>query len=276
MPEDEPEFGSLWEHIAGSGLSLRNYGEGLEVEGNEERDEMEPEGQRLVLNSPIPQPVFVSTDKGFPTFNLGIPDQIRFQEFSKDFGKLVAKGKAPAMTVIRLPNDHTTKPRPDDGYPYRASYVADNDLALGKIVEWISHSSIWRDSAIFVIEDDAQGGVDHVDAHRSTLLVMSPYVKKGFVSHRHASMPSVQKTIYESLRLGPLNLEDALAADLSDMFTSTPDLTPFTVEASDLSIFDPAKARIAHPKTAAEARELLDCDNPRLIQAEFHIKPKRK
>jgi YVTN family beta-propeller protein len=276
MPEDEPEFGSLWEHIAGSGVSLRNYGEGLELEGSDEDAGMEPEGQRLVLNSPVPQPVFVSTDKAFPTFNLGIPDQLRVAEFSKDFSKLLAKGKAPALTVIRLPNDHTTDPRPADGYPFRASYVADNDLALGKIVEYISRSAIWPSSAIFVIEDDAQSGRDHVDAHRSVLLAIGPHIKKGFVSHRHASFPSVQKTIYELLGLGPLNLEDALAADLSDMFTASPDLAPFTAEASDPRVFKPSEARIAHPKTAAEARKLLDADNPREIAKEFHKKQEKK
>jgi hypothetical protein len=79
--------------------------------------------------------------------------------------------------VIRLPNDHTAAPRPDDGYPYRASFVADNDLALGRIVAFLSKTSIWKDSALFVTEDDAQSGVDHVDAHRSVLLVASPWVK---------------------------------------------------------------------------------------------------
>jgi len=150
MPEDEPEFGTLWEHIAGSGLSVRNYGEGLEVEGAMERDGLEPEGHRLVLNVPVPKPVFLSTDRAYPTFNMGIPDQFRYAEFAKDFGALIAKGPAPALTVIRLPNDHTSKPRPEDGYPYRASYVADNDLALGKIVELLSHSSTWNDSAILI------------------------------------------------------------------------------------------------------------------------------
>jgi hypothetical protein len=272
MPEDEPEFGTLWEHLSGAGRSLRNYGETLEVEGEDERIGTDPEGQRLALNAPVPEPVFVSTDRDFPTINQGIPDQLRYAEFAKDFGGLLAKGEAPALTVIRLPLDHTANPRVGDGYPYRASYVADNDLALGKIVALISHSSIWKDSAIFVTEDDAQGGVDHVDAHRSVLLVMSPYVRAGVVSHRHSSMPSIQKTIYELLGAGPLNLEDALAADLSDMFTTTPDLRPFTAVASDPRIFDPGKARIAHPKTAAEKRDLSDIDDPREIRAEFHKK----
>ncbi len=272
MPEDEPEYGSLWEHVAGAGLSIRNYGEGIEVEGADELDGAAPEGQRLVLNAPVPKPVFESSDRGYPTFNLGIPDQFRYQEFAKDMDRRLKKGKTAELTVIRLPNDHTSDVRPQDGYPYKASFVADNDLALGKIVEKISRSSIWKDSAIFVIEDDAQDGVDHVDAHRSPVLVISPYARKGFVSHRHCSMASVQKTIYEMLGIGPLNLEDALAADMSDMFSGAADMTPFSPEASDKRIFDPARARFAKPKTKAEAQKLRDVDNPREIQEEMRDK----
>ena len=223
MPEDEPEFGTLWEHIANNGLAIRNYGEGLEVEGSQEIDGSAPTGQRLLLNSPVPQPVFASTDRNFPTFNLGIPDQDRYAEFARDFAQVLAKGDAPSLIVIRLPCDHTAGPRASDGYPDRGSYVADNDLALGKIVDFLTRSAIWKDSAMFVTEDDAQGGVDHVDAHRSVLLAISPYIRKGIVSHRHSSMGSIQKTAYELLGLGPLNLEDRLAADLSDMFAATPD-----------------------------------------------------
>ena len=190
MPEDEPQFGSLWEHIAASGKGLLNYGEGLELEGNAELPGTQPEGQRLFLNSPLPEPVFESTDRRYPTFNLGIPDQFRATEFERDFGKKVAAGKVPALIVIRLPDDHTADPRPKDGYPYRASYVADNDLALGRIVAYLSRTAIWKDSAFFVTEDDAQNGVDHVDAHRSILLVASPWVKPGSVSHDHTSMGS--------------------------------------------------------------------------------------
>jgi len=270
MPEDEPEFGSLWEHVAGARLSLLNYGEGLELEGADEREGTEPEGQRLYLNAPVPRPVFESTDRAYATFNLGIPDQLRFAEFARDFKRRVDRGYTPALTVIRLPNDHTADPRPKDGYPFRASYVADNDLALGKIVETISHSPIWKDSAIFVTEDDSQSGVDHVDAHRSVLLIMSPWVKPGYISHRHSSMVSIQKTIYELLGIGPLNLEDALAADLSDEFADTPDPRPFQRLDVDSRVFDEKKAKVAQPKNAAEAKKLLDCDDPRDIAAQFH------
>jgi hypothetical protein len=270
MPEDEPEFGSMWEHVAGAGLPVLNYGEGLEIEGNDERDGTAPEGQRLYLNSPVPNPIFNFTDRLFPTFNLGIPDQFRFEEFKNDFQKRLDAGFSPSLIVIRLPNDHTAGPRPGDGYPYKASYVADNDLALGKIVDAIAHGPLWKESAIFVIEDDAQDGGDHFDAHRSPILVISPWVRHGFVAHTRTSMTGMHKTIYALLGAGPLNLEDGLAAGLGDMFTGQPDFTPFTFLPPDRRVFDPAKAKIAHPKSAKEARELLDCDDPKEIEPHFH------
>lgn len=273
MPEDEPEFGSLWEHVADAHLPLLNYGEGLEIEGSQEIDGAAPEGQRLVLNAPLPAPVFSSTDRAYPTFNLGIPDQFRFAEFQRDFSRRLERPELPALIVIRLPDDHTADPRPADGYPYRASYVADNDLALGKIVDLISHSKIWNDSAIFVTEDDAQGGVDHVDAHRSVLLVVSPYTKPGYISHRHTSIVSIQKTIYELLGLGPLNLEDSLTADLSDMFEETLHPASYRAKPADERVFNPKLARIARPKTKAEAAALLDCDDAKEIEREFQTRP---
>jgi YVTN family beta-propeller protein len=261
MPEDEPQFGSLWEHIAASGKGILNYGEGLEIEGNAELPGSQPEGQRLFLNSPLPKPVFESTDRRFPTFNLGISDQFRVQEFERDFNRKLAAGKVPGLIVIRLPNDHTMEPRPADGYPFRASYVADNDLALGRIVAFLSKTSIWKDSALFVTEDDAQSGVDHVDAHRSILLVASPWVKPGAVSHRHSSMGSIARTIDELLDLGSLNLEDALAGEISGVFDTQPHLDPFAARPSDPRVFVAAKARFAKPKTKEEAAELRDVDD---------------
>ena len=269
MPEDEPEFGSLWEHVSNGGLKVLNYGESLEVEGMDEMAGSEPEGQRLFLNAPVPQPVFAATDRNFATANMGIPDIVRSKEFLKDFGARQATGEVPAMIVMRLGNDHTAGVRPGDGYPLLESYVADNDLALGQIVDALSHSDIWKDTAIFVTEDDPQSGVDHVDAHRSILLVMSPYVRIGYISHLHSSMGSIQRTIYELLGLGSLNLEDALAADLGDMFTTEPNLTPYIALPTDPRVFNPALARIARPKTAKEKADLADIDDSQKIRKNF-------
>jgi YVTN family beta-propeller protein len=269
MPEDEPEFGSLWEHVSNGGLATLNYGESLEVEGMDEMVGSEPEGQRLFLNAPVPQPVFAATDRNFATANMGIPDIVRAEEFRKDFGARLPADDIPAMIVMRLGNDHTAGPRPSDGYPLLESYVADNDLALGQIIDVLSHSAIWKDTAVFVTEDDPQSGVDHVDAHRSVLLVMSPYVRSGFLSHRHSSMGSIQRTIYALLGIGSLNLEDALASDLGDMFTTEPNVTPYTALPTDSRVFDPARAHIAKPKTAKEKADLADIDDSQKIHKNF-------
>ncbi len=269
MAEDEPQFGSLWEHIAASGKGLLNYGEGLEIEGSAELPGTQPQGQRLFLNAPLPKPVFESSDRRYPTFNLGIPDQFRVAEFERDFRMKLAAGKVPALIVIRLPNDHTAEPRPKDGYRYRASYVADNDLALGRIVAFLSKTAIWKDSAMFVTEDDAQGGIDHVDAHRSILVVASPWVRPGAVSHEHASMGSIIRTIDELLGLGSLNLEDALAGEISGIFDSQPHLESYKARPSDPRVFVPAKARLAKPKTKEEAAALHDVDDANEIRSEI-------
>ncbi|MGA8531832.1 MAG: alkaline phosphatase family protein [Acidobacteriaceae bacterium] len=269
MPEDLPQFGSLWEHIANAGRGVLNYGEGLEIEGSDEMDGAAPEGQRLLLNAPLPLPVFEHSDRRYPTFNLGIPDQFRAAEFERDFRGRLAAGSIPALIVIRLPDDHTASPRPADGYPYRASYVADNDLALGRMVAFLSTTPIWKDSAVFVTEDDAQGGVDHVDAHRSLLLVASPWVRPGSVSHQHTSMGSILRTIDELLGLGSLNLEDALAGQMTGIWDDHPHLGAFRIQPSDPRVFAPAKARFAHPKTRKEAAELVDMDDPAEIRKEM-------
>jgi YVTN family beta-propeller protein len=266
MPEDEPQFGSLWEHVANSGLGILNYGEGLEVEGGDEIDGAAPEGQRVVLNSPVPKPVFEHSDRRFPTFNLGIPDQFRFEEFKRDLTQRIARHTVPGLIVIRLPGDHTADPRPADGYPYRASYVADNDLALGRIIDYLSRTTIWKDSALFVTEDDAQDGIDHVDAHRSILLLASPWVTPGSISHQHSSTGSITRTINELLGVGALNLEDALAGEFTGVFASEPNFTPFSSVPSDTRVFDPTKAKIAKPRTKAEAEALLDMDDSKEIQ----------
>jgi hypothetical protein len=120
--------------------------------------------------------------------------------------------------------------------------MADNDLAVGRIIEFLSHTSYWKNMAVVITEDDAQNGVDHVDAHRSVLMVISPYVKKGYVSKEHYSFGSIFKTFWNILELPYLNQFDAGATDLSDFFTTTPDFTPYIALPVDKRIFDPQKA----------------------------------
>jgi len=147
----------------------------------------------------------------------------------------------PIVTVI-LPNDHGAAERPGYGYPYRESYMVDNDFAVGRIVEFLSHTRYWKNMAIVITEDDAQNGVDHIDAHRSILMVISPYSKRDYVSKVHYSFGSLFKTYWNILGLPYLNQYDAGATDLSDMFTGEPDYTPYIALPPDLRIFDPQKA----------------------------------
>ncbi|MFB3921410.1 MAG: bifunctional YncE family protein/alkaline phosphatase family protein [Terriglobia bacterium] len=243
-PESFLEAGSLWEHLARHKITFRNYGEGTSMSGSNDGPGLMPTGIRESVNIPLPQVLFANSSRAYATFNTSISDQYRFEQFKREFDLRFASGKEPLpqFLYIWLPNDHTAGPRPEDGYAYHASYVADNDLALGKLVELFSHSPFWKDMAIFVTEDDAQDGVDHVDAHRSLLMVIGPYARRG-VSHVHTSMQSILKTFFLIFGMPPLNQYDAAATDLSDMFTDQPDFTPYTALPSDTRIFDPRKVR---------------------------------
>jgi hypothetical protein len=267
-PETFLEAGSLWEHLARHQVTFRNYGEGVSFPGNEGGDGLMPTGMREATNMPMPEVLFENTSRDYATFNTSISDQYRFGQFQREFQVRFASGKEPLpqFLYIWLPNDHTAKPRPEDGFHYRASYVADNDLALGKLVELFSHSPFWKDMAIFVTEDDAQNGWDHVDAHRSILMVISPYARQG-VSHVHTSMASIIKTFDLIFGLPCLNQYDAAATDLSDLFSATPDFTPFEALPSDAQIFDPAKVK--EPGLQMQARPGEPLDDPETIRREM-------
>jgi DNA-binding beta-propeller fold protein YncE len=243
FPETYLEAGSLWEQLSRGHISFRNYGEGLEVAGEDESAGDQPTGVREATNMPMTEALFENTSRDYATFNTNISDQYRYSQFEREFQIRYASGKEPLpqFVFIWLPNDHTAEPRPADGYPYRASYVADNDLALGKLVQLFSNSPFWKDMAIFVTEDDAQSGVDHVDAHRSVLMVISPFARPDYVSHAHTSIASILKTFDLTFGLPLLNQFDAAATDLSDFFTDQPDFTPYDALPSDLRIFNPAK-----------------------------------
>jgi YVTN family beta-propeller protein len=243
-PEDYPEAGSMWEHLDRNKITFRNYGEGFEFAGVLENAGEEPTGAREVVNIPMPKALYDNTCREFPIYNTNIPDQHRADWFIKDFTSLFLKGKKemPRFVNIALCNDHGAAPEPKRGYPYLASWMADNDLALGRIVEFLSRTPYWKNMAIFVTQDDSGGEPDHVDAQRSVLMVISPWAKRGYVSHRHTTIVSMHRTLYQVLGLPPLNMFDALANDFSDCFTTQPDYTPYTHVGVDPRIFSPAKA----------------------------------
>ncbi len=247
-PEEQPEAGTLWHHLERNGISFRNFGEGFELAGNVEDKDEEPTGARLLTNVPMPDPLYRNTSRDYPGFNMNIPDQYRADHFIAEMEQRYGKTgqPLPGFIFIHLPNDHMTRPRPEDGYPYEASYVEDNDLALGRILEYLSHSPWWREMTVFVTEDDAQGGLDHVDAHRTLMLAAGPYVRRDYVTHTNTSFPGLLKTIFQLLHMPPLNLMDASAASLADVFTTEPDFTPYDKLLPDRRVFDAGKVRIGH------------------------------
>jgi YVTN family beta-propeller protein len=244
-PEEQLEAGTIWHHLERNHVSFRNYGEGFELAGVAEEPGEKPTGARLLTNIPMPDPLYRNTSRDYPQFNMNIPDQYRAAQFTAEIERKYVKGgePLPQFIFIHLPQDHMARPRPVDGYPYAASYVADNDYALGRIVEYLSHSPWWREMAIFVTEDDAQGGVDHVDSHRTVMLAISPYARRNYVSHVNSSFPGLLKTAFRLLGMPPLNLFDAAASDLADCFGGEPDFTPYQALPLDRALFDPAKVK---------------------------------
>jgi len=243
-PEDYNEAGSMWEHLERHEIDFFNFGFGIMFEPSSYHPSYKYTGIRHLYNYPVPAPIFDKTSKTYPTYNMAIPDQFRVDMFIREFSeKWIGNGKnMPSLLTVIIPNDHGAGNRPEAGYPYRESYMADNDLAVGRIVEFLSHTTYWDSMAIFITEDDAQNGVDHVDAHRSILMVISPHAKRDFVGHYHYSFGSIFKTFWHILGLPYLNQYDAGATDLGDLFTDEPDFTPYNAIMVDQRIFDPQKA----------------------------------
>jgi YVTN family beta-propeller protein len=170
----------------------------------------------MVSSSPIPSLNNVSVP-GFPKFDTGVPDIYRNEIWKRDFEK-----NGPAnLNMFWLSSDHTGGP------PNAAAQVADNDLAVGKIVDTISHSSYWKDSAIFVVEDDSQAGLDHVDGHRAPIQIISPWASHGVVDSHYYSQITMIRTIEQILGIHPMNQKDSAASPMRGAFTQNADFTPF-------------------------------------------------
>jgi len=285
-PEDSPLLGYIFNHAARNNISYRNYGDMVRISGYDDGGNPNPcaddpydacsSGTFTYTNVTSPTvglgglyaenlPALLAlgnnhTDTNYPGWNLRISDARRAQEFIKDYGALIAQGQAPRFTFLWLPDDHT------GGGLNPQFEVADNDAALGQIVQFISNSAIYSSTALFVTEDDAQGSPDHVSAHRTYTMVISPYAKRGAVIHRLSSTVSIPKTIEEMLGMPPMNMGDLLANDLLDYFTTTPDYTPYTA----LPSAKPALSRAETMRIAGLTRYLdmtsYDRDNVRLGQ----------
>ncbi len=241
--------GFIWENALRHGESVRNYGEYANQFGYSGAGTAPPFGSwsdwyrdAQILSGAItgtlhaPLGTFQTRsdvpsndpllNRDFPPFNTGIPDQYRAEIFLRDFRRYVADGDLPRLNVMELPDDHTSGT--SAGYPTPRAQAADNDLALGRMVDAISHSPYWKDSAIFVVEDDAQNGVDHVDGHRTTGYAISPYAKHGIVDRTYYTQVDIVRTIEQILGLPAMNQLDLAATPMYNAFADTPDLAPYT------------------------------------------------
>ncbi|WP_018630218.1 bifunctional YncE family protein/alkaline phosphatase family protein [Niabella aurantiaca] len=219
--------GFIWDHAARHKVSFRTYGEFVD----------NGKGKLDVLNGRFAP--------GYTGYDLSVADTTRFRQWKHDFDSLLAADALPQLTTIRFGNDHTEGMRAGRKTPF--AHVADNDLAVGMFVDYISKSPIWKECAIFILEDDAQNGPDHVDAHRSTAYVISPYVKRRSVDHTMYSTTGMLRTIELILGMPPMTQYDAAATPMWRCFTAAPDLTAFDHLPANVNLSErnPSKGKLA-------------------------------
>jgi YVTN family beta-propeller protein len=172
----------------------------------------------------------------FPAYGLKVPDVTRARIFLRHIKEWEGVGSMPNLVMVQMPSDHTEGTTP--GFSTPKACLADNDLAVGQIVEGISHSKFWKSTLILVVEDDAQDGLDHVDGHRTVALAISPYTKRGTVDSTFYSQVSMVKTIEMIFGVPPMNLFDLIANDMRESFQPTPDLTPYEAVEPRQSIYE--------------------------------------
>lgn len=223
-PDDDasdPATGYLWDLATRENMSLRIYGEYAELSPDKKTYRSTKKGATQY------------TSPTYPCYNLSIQDQARMDAWISEFNGFVSQGEMPALQIFHLPNDHTAGARAGMATP--AAYMADNDLALGRMITALSNSPFWKDTVVFVVEDDSQSGPDHVDSHRSVLLVISAYNHPG-VSHRFVNTTDVIATIEGILGVGSLSQFDYYGRPLYEIFSDQPDLTPYSLLTPEQSL----------------------------------------
>lgn len=251
--------GFIWDDVLASGLSFRNYGEFDNAEPEKKMSfkqiydaYVRGEQVKFKQNMSVAK-LRRYSNRDYPGWNMGIPDVLRASVFLKEFKEFERKGVFPNFTVVYLPQDHTSGLAA--GMPTPEAHVADNDLALGRIVEAITKSKFWKKTVIFVIEDDPQNGFDHVDGHRSICLVISPYSqRKGKVVSEFYNQTSVIHTMRRMMGLPPMNQNDAHSPVMSTAFTSKPNYASYKVRPNNIPLdkLNPApNAQYPIPNTRA-------------------------
>jgi hypothetical protein len=210
------------------------------------------------------EPHLCPTYIGFPST---VPDVYRAAEFIREWREAEEKGSPPNLSIVLLPNDHTAGTRPDMPTPEAA--VADNDLALGRMIEAISHSKSWKETCIFVVQDDPQNGFDHIDGHRTVAMIVSPYTRRRAVDSTNYNQTSMVRTIELVLGLPPMNQLDASAVPMAGCFTDAFDLTQYDAVPNliPLDRLNPKLADIRDPRELHWAKESLEEDLDEIDEA---------
>ena len=238
-----PAAGYLWDRAAEKEVSYRSYGEFINNGATPD--------QPGTTNDKTLQGHF---DPKYRSYDLDYPDVKRAARFLEELAEFEKTGEMPRLVVMRLPNDHTAGTSP--GKPTVQAFVGDNDLALGQVIEGLSKSRFWNNMAIFVVEDDAQNGSDHVDAHRTVALAIGPYIKRHSVDSTLYSTSSMLRTMELCLGLEPMSQFDAAARPMFNAFTTTPDFTPYVHRPAKVDL----KARNTRTAWGAEASSKLNLD----------------
>lgn len=260
--------GFIWDHLLRKGISFRNFGE-LGILKTPAKPLWKDFYEPWVEKKPGPKFVYQYkidalrkySDLRYPGWQMAIPDQLRADCFLNALDEFKMAGTMPEFTIIYLPNDHTVGAR--KGWPTPRANVADNDLALGRVIEGLTQSPFWKDMAVFSIQDDPQTGTDHVDGHRSFCFIASPYAKRGGqVISRFYNQSSVLHTICCIFGVEPMNQLVALSPVMNECFQEQPDYTPFTCHTSDVALSETnPDAKAAPSKTQSKlAPKTLDLD----------------
>ncbi len=230
--------GYIWDSVMRAGLTVRHYG--LYADENYYVDpgagapfyipiDRTAFADKVVQAVPVRKSLLDKTDVYCRGWDLNTPDQYRFEEWNREFNEYVKKGNLPSFEMVDFMEDHFGNFSTNAAnLENPLAMMASNDYAVGQLVEAVSNSPYWKDTAIFVVEDDAQNGPDHVDAHRSTVFVVSPYTKSGAVVHTMYNSTNVLRTIEDILGVNHLGLNDANAVPMSDVFIKEPNLQPYT------------------------------------------------